>query len=354
MKHSGRQGDFPIRPSLRGGVRRESSDVTSFIPPVLTDALFEGEPGSDGFVSAADRLRPEAAREAFGPGYPEREDGPSEGELEDAVRAYLVQIGRTPLLTKEQEVELAKEIEAGSDDARRRLIQANLRLVVSVAKKYARPGMPLLDLIQEGNIGLMRAVEKFDHRRGFKFSTYATWWIRQAIQRAGADQGRTIRLPVHFAEQVRKLAKVTELLRSHLGREPEPGEIAAEMGLDRRKVLDLQHAAQDLLSLETPVGPDGEVELGQLLEDPRTEAPLTGLLEQELRQALAAVLETLDSLERRVVELRFGLLEGPPVTADQIAVQLGLSRHAVRQIEQGALAKLRQPERSERLRAFAA
>jgi len=262
--------------------------------------------------------------------------------LDDAVRAYFQEIGRVKLLTKNDEVELAKLIEGGSAEARQKMIQANLRLVVSVAKKYVGRGLPLLDLIQEGNLGLMRAVEKFDYRRGFKFSTYATWWIRQAIQRAVFDDARTIRIPTHNAELIGKLVRVQDRLRQELGRQPNSGELAMEMGLEAEKVDWLFEIAQEPVSLETPIGEEGETELGDLLEDAHAESPSVKAAESSRRGDVEAALEALTPRQRRVIQLRFGLSDDQPRTIEEVAKRMGVSREEVRRLERSALAQLRE------------
>jgi RNA polymerase nonessential primary-like sigma factor len=298
----------------------------------------------------------------------------------DLVRVYLNGIGKTALLTAEQEVDLAKRIEAGvfaqhmAETARKltpqrrtelealvrdgkvaknHLLEANLRLVVSLAKRYTGRGMPLLDLIQEGNLGLIRAVEKFDYAKGYKFSTYATWWIRQAITRGMADQSRTIRLPVHLVEQVNKLARIKRDLHQSLGREATNEELGKEVGLTPEKVADLLDHARDPVSLDMPVGTDEDAPLGDFIEDGEAtdaeSAVISGLLQDDLRRVLA----TLDDREQSVIRLRYGLDDGQPRTLDQIGRQFGLSRERVRQIEREVMSKLRQGDRAERLRAYA-
>ncbi|KAA9158218.1 sigma-70 family RNA polymerase sigma factor [Amycolatopsis acidicola] len=298
----------------------------------------------------------------------------------DLVRVYLNGIGKTSLLTAADEVELAKRIEAGvfaqhmletapklsterkaelkalirdGHQAKNHLLEANLRLVVSLAKRYTGRGMPLLDLIQEGNLGLIRAVEKFDYSKGFKFSTYATWWIRQAITRGMADQGRTIRLPVHLVEQVNKLARIKRDLHQQLGREATNEELAAESGIAAEKVADLLDHARDPVSLDMPVGTEEDAPLGDFIEDSEAtdaeSAVISGLLQDDLRRVLA----TLDEREQSVIRLRYGLDDGQPRTLDQIGKHFGLSRERVRQIEREVMSKLRQGERAERLRAYA-
>ena len=273
---------------------------------------------------------------------------------DDTLGAYLREIGRGHLLTKAQEIELAKLIEKGSEEARRRMTESNLRLVVSIAKKYQGRGMPLLDLIQEGNLGLMRAVEKFDHRRGFKFSTYATWWIRQAVLRAIGDQARTIRLPIHIGDQTNKLARVTDRLRESLGRPATDDEIAEELGLQAAEVEALRQTSRDVISLETPIGEDADTELGHLIEDANAESPAAAALETDLKDRVDAVLSTLDARERRVLQLRFGIGDGHQRALDEIARRLSVSRETVRQLERQALRKLRDTGRAEVLRSYSA
>jgi RNA polymerase nonessential primary-like sigma factor len=322
-------------------------------------------------VPTIDREAPEISMEA---------DLDAQGPAADLVRVYLNGIGKTALLTAEQEVELAKRIEAGvfaqhmletgtklspkrrselaalvrdGALAKNHLLEANLRLVVSLAKRYTGRGMPLLDLIQEGNLGLIRAVEKFDYAKGYKFSTYATWWIRQAITRGMADQSRTIRLPVHLVEQVNKLARIKRDLHQQLGREATHEELGKEVGLTAEKVADLLDHARDPVSLDMPVGAEEDAPLGDFIEDSEAadaeSAVISGLLQDDLRRVLA----TLDEREQAVIRLRYGLEDGQPRTLDQIGKRFGLSRERVRQIEREVMGKLRQGERAERLRAYA-
>ncbi|PRX51242.1 RNA polymerase nonessential primary-like sigma factor [Prauserella shujinwangii] len=310
----------------------------------------------------------------------EEADLDAQGPAADLVRVYLNGIGKTALLTAAEEVDLAKRIEAGvfaqhvldtdpelsaerkaeltalvrdGHRAKNHLLQANLRLVVSLAKRYTGRGMPLLDLIQEGNLGLIRAVEKFDYSKGFKFSTYATWWIRQAITRGMADQGRTIRLPVHLVEQVNKLARIKRDLHQQLGREATHEELARESGIAEEKVAALLDHARDPVSLDMPVGTEEDAPLGDFIEDSEAtdaeSAVISGLLQDDLRRVLA----TLDDREQHVIRLRYGLDDGQPRTLDQIGRHFGLSRERVRQIEREVMAKLRQGERADRLRAYA-
>ena len=315
------------------------------------DRAISKEPGS----GLADVLSGLEERPQTAPELEERpQTAPEPGEADaDALGAYLREIGRGTLLTKAQEVELAKQIEAGSDAARRRMTEANLRLVVSIAKKYQGRGMPLLDLIQEGNVGLMRAVAKFDHRRGFKFSTYATWWIRQAVLRAIGDQARTIRLPIHIGDQTNKLVRITDRLRDSLGRQPTDEEIGEELGLTTIEVQALRQTSRDTLSLETPIGEEGETELGHLIEDVNAESPASAAMRTDLRDQLDDVLGVLQPRERRVIQLRFGLGDGHQRALDEVARRLGTSRETVRQLERQALEKLRRTGHAARLRSYA-
>jgi len=274
----------------------------------------------------------------------------TEPSLDDSVRAYLREIGRVPLLTKQQEVDLAQSIEAGDEDARAQLTEANLRLVVSIAKKYMGRGLSLLDLIQEGNLGLMRAVEKFDHRRGFKFSTYATWWIRQSVTRGLADQGRTVRLPVHMVEVVNRMTRVSRDLWAGLGREPSDEEIAEEMGVVPERVAEMRRAAREPISLDKPVGDEDEESLlGDFIEDTASPAPSEEAGRVMLRQSVEELLDTLAPRERRVIQLRFGLVDGHERTLEEIGRRFAMSRERIRQIENVAIRKLRAPERRRRV-----
>lgn len=273
-------------------------------------------------------------------------------KINDPVRMYLKEIGRVELLSADEEVELAKRILAGDDSAKDELASANLRLVVSIAKRYVGRGMSFLDLIQEGNMGLMKAVTKFDHSKGFKFSTYATWWIRQAITRAIADQARTIRIPVHMVETINKLVRVQRSLLQDLGREPTPEEIGAEMDLPTEKVRNIINISQDPVSLETPIGEENDSHLGDFIEDGEALDPEDNASYQMLRGELEDVLETLTDREENVLRLRFGLDDGRNRTLEDVGKVFGVTRERIRQIEAKALRKLRHPSRSKQLKDF--
>ncbi|GAA4550042.1 sigma-70 family RNA polymerase sigma factor [Pseudonocardia xishanensis] len=329
------------------------------------------EPADESGEATEENVRPELTAE----------DLDAQSPAADLVRVYLNGIGKTALLTAAQEVDLAKRIEAGvfakhvldtegtalaadyardlravvrdGERARNHLLEANLRLVVSLAKRYTGRGMPLLDLIQEGNLGLIRAVEKFDYAKGFKFSTYATWWIRQAITRGMADQARTIRLPVHLVEQVNKLARIKRDMHQRLGREATHEELAAESGLPEEKIADLLDHARDPVSLDMPVGSDEEAPLGDFIEDDQAADAENTVISHLLHDDLRRVLGTLEEREQLVIRMRYGLDDGQPCTLDQIGRRFGLSRERVRQIEREVMAKLRVGERADRLRAYA-
>lgn len=273
-------------------------------------------------------------------------------KISDPVRMYLKEIGRVPLLSAAEEIELAKRIEEGDEEAKRRLAEANLRLVVSIAKRYVGRGMLFLDLIQEGNLGLIKAVEKFDYRKGYKFSTYATWWIRQAITRAIADQARTIRIPVHMVETINKLIRISRQLLQELGREPSAEEIAAEMDLSPEKVREIQKIAQEPVSLETPIGEEDDSHLGDFIPDDEALAPADAAAYELLKEQLEDVLDTLTEREENVLRLRFGLDDGRTRTLEEVGKVFGVTRERIRQIEAKALRKLRHPSRSKRLKDF--
>lgn len=273
-------------------------------------------------------------------------------KINDPVRMYLKEIGRVDLLSAEEEINLAHRIEQGDEEAKRRLAEANLRLVVSIAKRYVGRGMLFLDLIQEGNMGLIKAVEKFDYRKGFKFSTYATWWIRQAITRAIADQARTIRIPVHMVETINKLIRVQRQLLQDLGREPTPEEIAEDMDLTPDKVREILKIAQEPVSLETPIGEEDDSHLGDFIEDQDATSPSEHAAYELLKEQLEDVLDTLTDREENVLRLRFGLDDGRTRTLEEVGKVFGVTRERIRQIEAKALRKLRHPSRSKRLKDF--
>ena len=272
--------------------------------------------------------------------------------VDDPVRMYLREIGRIPLLTFDQELELAKRILEDDDEARQQLAESNLRLVVSIAKKYVGRGMLFLDLIQEGNMGLIKAVEKFDYTKGFKFSTYATWWIRQAITRAIADQARTIRIPVHMVETINKLIRTSRHLLQQLGREPTPEEIAQEMEIPVEKVVEIQKIAQDPVSLQTPIGEEDDSHLGDFIQDDDSPAPHDSAAYTLLREQLEEVMNTLTPREAKVLKLRFGLEDGKSRTLEEVGKEFQVTRERIRQIEAKALRKLRHPSRSKKLRDY--
>lgn len=272
--------------------------------------------------------------------------------IDDPVRMYLKEIGKVPLLTADEEIELAHRMENGDIEAKRRLAEANLRLVVSIAKRYVGRGMQFLDLIQEGNLGLIKAVEKFDYRRGFKFSTYATWWIRQAITRAIADQARTIRIPVHMVETINKLIRVSRQLLQELGREPQPDEIAKEIGMSVEKVREIMKISQEPVSLETPIGEEEDSHLGDFIPDDDAPAPAEAAAFTLLKEQLIDVLDTLTPREEKVLRLRFGLDDGRARTLEEVGKEFNVTRERIRQIEAKALRKLRHPSRSKKLKDY--
>ena len=272
--------------------------------------------------------------------------------VNDPVRLYLKEIGKVPLLTGDEEMALARRMEAGDDSAKQELAEANLRLVVSIAKRYVGRGMSFLDLIQEGNLGLIKAVEKFDYTKGFKFSTYATWWIRQAITRAIADQARTIRIPVHMVETINKLIRVSRQLLQEYGREPTPAEIGKEMGFSEEKVREIQKIAQDPVSLETPIGEEEDSHLGDFIPDEDAPAPAEAASYALLKEQLIEVLNTLTEREEKVLRLRFGLDDGRARTLEEVGKEFNVTRERIRQIEAKALRKLRHPSRSKKLKDY--
>ena len=272
--------------------------------------------------------------------------------MDDPVKMYLKDIGKVPLLSADDEIELARKMMDGDEDAKRELSIANLRLVVSIAKRYVGRGMQFLDLIQEGNLGLMKAVEKFDYQKGFKFSTYATWWIRQAITRAIADQARTIRIPVHMVETINKVLRVQRQLMQEFGREPTPEEIAKEMGIPEQRVVEIQKISQDPVSLETPIGEEEDSHLGDFIEDEQAPAPTDAVALSLLKEQLIHVLDTLTPREEKVLRLRYGIDDGKPRTLEEVGKEFNVTRERIRQIEAKALRKLRHPSRSKKLKEF--
>lgn len=272
--------------------------------------------------------------------------------IDDPVRMYLKEIGKVPLLTADQEVEIARRMEEGEEEAKRELAEANLRLVVSIAKRYVGRGMLFLDLIQEGNLGLIKAVEKFDYHKGYKFSTYATWWIRQAITRAIADQARTIRIPVHMVETINKLTRISRQLLQEYGREPTPEEIAKAMGITEGKVREIIKIAQEPVSLETPIGEEEDSHLGDFIQDEDAPAPAEAASNALMKELLWDVLDTLTPREAKVLRLRFGLDDGNPRTLEEVGKEFAVTRERIRQIEAKALRKLRHPSRSKKLKDF--
>ena len=272
--------------------------------------------------------------------------------VDDPVRMYLKEIGKVPLLSADEEIELAQRMEQGDEEAKKRLCEANLRLVVSIAKRYVGRGMLFLDLIQEGNLGLIKAVDKFDYRKGYKFSTYATWWIRQAITRSIADQARTIRIPVHMVETINKLIRVSRQLLQTYGREPSPEEIAVEKGLSVEKVREIQKIAQEPVSLETPIGEEEDSHLGDFIPDEDVPAPAEAAAFSMLKEQLVEVLDTLTEREQKVLKLRFGLEDGRARTLEEVGKEFDVTRERIRQIEAKALRKLRHPSRSKKLKDY--
>ncbi|MET0695807.1 MAG: sigma-70 family RNA polymerase sigma factor [Acidimicrobiia bacterium] len=341
--------------------------------------LEDAEASGEAFEEVADALRSQGIKlTEEGPGVTEEFVEVGQISVSDPVRLYLNEIGRYPLLTSQQEVELAMHMEAGhraqarldeeglidedravlgheidiGDAAQKQLVQSNLRLVVALARRYVGRGMALLDLIQEGNVGLMRAVERFDYRRGFKFSTYATWWIRQAISRAIADQGRTIRMPIHVLDSVNKLTRAQREMTQTMGRKPTLDELAFELDIEPSRVAELQRIAQDTVSLETPVGEDDDGTLGDLVEDLESDRPADVATFSSLQDQLAMALEGLNEREREVLIMRFGLADGRMRTLEEVGSHFKVTRERIRQLETKALAKLRHPDKSQRLEGF--
>jgi RNA polymerase primary sigma factor len=351
--------------------------VAAELPPDSTDAVLRliSDEGIEILEPAEDELEeePAAGRTVV------EEEAALKSPTSDPVRMYLKEIGRVPLLTAEEEVDLAKRVEAGlfaseklttqvsipaglhrdlelierdGQLAKKRLIEANLRLVVSIAKRYVGRGMLFLDLIQEGNLGLIRAVEKFDYTKGYKFSTYATWWIRQAITRAIADQARTIRIPVHMVETINKLVRIQRQLLQDLGREPTPEEIGKEMELPPERVREIQKLSQEPVSLETPIGEEEDSNLGDFIEDSDAVVPIDAASFILLQEQLDSILHTLSDREKKVIQLRFGLVDGHPRTLEEVGKEFGVTRERIRQIESKTLSKLRHPSRSQKLRDY--
>ncbi|MBO4461419.1 MAG: RNA polymerase sigma factor RpoD [Lachnospiraceae bacterium] len=327
----------------------EPDDIPDDIPEDLSGDI-GGELGDDMFLIEPDdddlSLEEDIEIENIDLSVP---DGIS---IEDPVRMYLKEIGKVPLLTAQEEIELAKRLEDGDAEAKKRLAEANLRLVVSIAKRYVGRGMLFLDLIQEGNLGLIKAVEKFDYKKGFKFSTYATWWIRQAITRAIADQARTIRIPVHMVETINKLIRVSRQLLQELGREPTPEEIVKEMNLSVDRVREILKISQEPVSLETPIGEEEDSHIGDFIQDDKLPVPAEAAAFTLLREQLHDVLDTLTDREQKVLRLRFGLDDGRARTLEEVGKEFGVTRERIRQIEAKAIRKLRHPSRSRKLKDY--
>ncbi len=323
---------------------------------VVNDEDAESQPKDDSLSVQDDELAAEAAAAGAEKEIPVEEQldlsVPEGIAIDDPVRMYLKEIGKVPLLTAEQEIDLAKRLEEGDELAKQQLAEANLRLVVSIAKRYVGRGMLFLDLIQEGNLGLIKAVEKFDYRKGFKFSTYATWWIRQAITRAIADQARTIRIPVHMVETINKLIRVSRQLLQEYGREPTPEEIAKEMNISESKVREIIKIAQEPVSLETPIGEEEDSHLGDFIPDEDAPAPAEAASFALMKEQLMDVLDTLTPREEKVLRLRFGLDDGHQRTLEEVGKEFNVTRERIRQIEAKALRKLRHPSRSKKLRDY--
>ena len=326
--------------------------IVSYLDERKIDVLTMSEIDSDE-IEQSDVFPEEVEKEYEG----KREDEPEilhseRGSAEDPVRMYLKEIGRIPLLSSEEEIELAKRMEMGDEEAKKKLSEANLRLTVSIAKRYSGRGMQFLDLIQEGNLGLIKAVEKFDYRKGYKFSTYATWWIRQSITRAIADQARTIRIPVHMVETMNRVNRTSRRLLQEYGREPTPEEIAVTMNLPVERILEVSKISQEPVSLETPIGEEEDSHLGDFIQDEHVPVPSEEAAHTLLREQLEEVMDTLSDREQKVLALRFGLEDGKPHTLEEVGRDFQVTRERIRQIEAKALRKLRHPTRSRKLRDF--
>lgn len=326
--------------------------IVSYLEERKIDVLTMSEIDSDE-IEQSDVFPEEVEKEYEG----KREDEPEilhseRGGAEDPVRMYLKEIGRIPLLSSEEEIELAKRMEMGDEEAKKKLSEANLRLTVSIAKRYSGRGMQFLDLIQEGNLGLIKAVEKFDYRKGYKFSTYATWWIRQSITRAIADQARTIRIPVHMVETMNRVNRTSRRLLQEYGREPTPEEIAVTMNLPVERILEVSKISQEPVSLETPIGEEEDSHLGDFIQDEHVPVPSEEAAHTLLREQLEEVMDTLSDREQKVLALRFGLEDGKPHTLEEVGRDFQVTRERIRQIEAKALHKLRHPTRSRKLRDF--
>ena len=326
--------------------------IFSYLEERKIDVLTMSEIDSDE-IEQSDVFPEEVEKEYEG----KREDEPEilhseRGSAEDPVRMYLKEIGRIPLLSSEEEIELAKRMEMGDEEAKKKLSEANLRLTVSIAKRYSGRGMQFLDLIQEGNLGLIKAVEKFDYRKGYKFSTYATWWIRQSITRAIADQARTIRIPVHMVETMNRVNRTSRRLLQEYGREPTPEEIAVTMNLPVERILEVSKISQEPVSLETPIGEEEDSHLGDFIQDEHVPVPSEEAAHTLLREQLEEVMDTLSDREQKVLALRFGLEDGKPHTLEEVGRDFQVTRERIRQIEAKALRKLRHPTRSRKLRDF--
>ena len=326
--------------------------IVSYLEERKIDVLTMSEIDSDE-IEQSDVFPEEVEKEYEG----KREDEPEilhseRGSAEDPVRMYLKEIGRIPLLSSEEEIELAKRMEMGDEEAKKKLSEANLRLTVSIAKRYSGRGMQFLDLIQEGNLGLIKAVEKFDYRKGYKFSTYATWWIRQSITRAIADQARTIRIPVHMVETMNRVNRTSRRLLQEYGREPTPEEIAVTMNRPVERILEVSKISQEPVSLETPIGEEEDSHLGDFIQDEHVPVPSEEAAHTLLREQLEEVMDTLSDREQKVLALRFGLEDGKPHTLEEVGRDFQVTRERIRQIEAKALRKLRHPTRSRKLRDF--